>query len=180
MTAQSFSSEKWVIDMENKYTLIVFDIDGTLVRTASGATFRKSADDWQYLPGRLEKVQQLRQEGVKISLASNQAGVAFPWSSFTEAEIQSEINHVARDIGAEYIGICYTTPNPKALPQYHNLNDQRRKPGPGMLIEAMQHFNVRITDTLFVGDRAEDEQAAVVAGVSFQYADDFFSAKGGE
>jgi D-glycero-D-manno-heptose 1,7-bisphosphate phosphatase len=161
--------------VENKITLVIFDVDGTLVTTASGATFRKTADDWQYIPGRMEKVQQLRREGVKIGIASNQAGVAFPWSSFSEAGIQFEIERVAHDIWADYVGICYSTPNPKALPQYHNPDDTRRKPGPGMIIEAMQWYSIRPEYTLFVGDRDEDEKAAVAAGVTFQHADDFFA-----
>jgi D-glycero-D-manno-heptose 1,7-bisphosphate phosphatase len=154
--------------------LLILDIDGTLVVTQSGATFRKTADDWQWLPGRIEKLKELREQGVKIAIASNQAGVAFPWSKFTEAEMQAEIEAVARLIGAEYIGVCYSTPNEKALPQYRNANDTRRKPGPGMLLEAMKHFNVSPEDTLMVGDRDEDEQAAIAAGVAFQMADKFF------
>lgn len=158
------------------FKLVCFDIDGTIVTTKSGATFRKTADDWQYLPGRMEKVQQLRRAGVKIGIASNQAGVAFPWSSFTEEQIQFEIEKVAHDIGANYVGVSYSTPNPKALPQYLNGNDARRKPGPGMIIEAMQWYSVPPANTLMVGDREEDEKAAIAAGVSFQHADVFFAS----
>ena len=42
------------------YKLIIFDADGTLVEPASGETFRKTADDWQWLPSRLEKLRELR------------------------------------------------------------------------------------------------------------------------
>lgn len=155
--------------------LLILDVDGTLTTTKSGATFRKAADDWVWLPGRMEKCQHLRREGVKLAIASNQAGVAFPWSSFTEAEMQLEIEMVAHDIWANYVGVCYSTPNLKALPQYQNPDDQRRKPGPGMLIEAMHFYSVRPEYTLMVGDRPEDEQAAQAAGTSFQWADDFFA-----
>ena len=73
-----------------------------------------------------------------------------------------------------YVGVCYSTPNPKALPQYHNPNDTRRKPGPGMLIEAMQWYSVQPEHTLMVGDRPEDEQVAQAVGVAFQWADEYF------
>lgn len=72
------------------YQLIVFDVDGTLTTTRSGATFRQSAYDWQWLPRRVEKCHELIADGVRLALASNQAGVAFPWSKFTEAEIRAE------------------------------------------------------------------------------------------
>ena len=32
--------------MTKQYKLIIFDVDGTLTTTKSGATFRKTADDW--------------------------------------------------------------------------------------------------------------------------------------
>jgi D-glycero-D-manno-heptose 1,7-bisphosphate phosphatase len=155
--------------------LYIVDVDGTLVSCASGKQFREHAADWQWLPNRIEKLQQLREQGAHIAIASNQAGVAFPWSKFTEAEIRAEIEAVAREIGAEYVGICYSTPNEKALPQYYNPNDNRRKPNPGMLIEAKEHFNVSLDEIVFVGDRDEDEKAAQAAGVAFQWADQFFS-----
>lgn len=157
-----------------KKRLIIFDVDGTLVSCKSGEPFRTSADDWCWLPNRIERCKTLHEQGTLIAIASNQAGVAFPWSKFTEAEMQREIEKTGEEIGACFVAVCYTTPNIKALPQYHNPSDQRRKPGPGMLLEAMAHCSVLPTDALFVGDRPEEQQAAAAAGVAFQWAKDFF------
>jgi D-glycero-D-manno-heptose 1,7-bisphosphate phosphatase len=154
--------------------LICLDVDGTLVVTKSGETFRKTADDWVWMDGRIEKCKQLRADGIQLALATNQAGVAFPWSRFTEAEMQREIEIVARLIDAGYIGVCYSSPNAKALPQYHNPADNRRKPGPGMILEAMLHYGVMAAETIMVGDRSDDEGAAKAAGVRFIHADEFF------
>lgn len=156
------------------YKLIIFDVDGTLVTTKTGGPFRQSAYDWQWLPGRVEKCHTLIADGVCLALASNQAGVAFPWSKFTEAEIRAELEATGALCGAHFVCVCYTTPNEKARPEYHNPNDPRRKPNPGMLLEAMEHFHVSPDETLMVGDRPEDEQSAQAAGVAFQWADDFF------
>jgi len=156
------------------YDLVIFDIDGTLVCTQSGEIFRQSAKDWQWLPGRVRALQQLVTDGTRIAFASNQAGVAFPWSHFTEQDIEDEVAIMADAVDAETWRCCYTSPNEKALPQYFNANDPNRKPGPGMLIDIMEHLEVDEEKTLFVGDRPEDEKAAVAAGVSFQWARDFF------
>lgn len=150
--------------------LVIFDVDGTLVTTNSGATFRESADDWQWLPGRLEKCQQLLDGGVALAIASNQGGVAYGFMD--EEEVRQELERVAAEIGCNVLGICFTHPNGK-LTQYRR-EDERRKPGPGMLIEAMQAGNFGTWQTLMVGDRPEDEQAAQNAGVAFMWADDFF------
>lgn len=147
--------------------LVCLDVDGTLVTTKSGETFRKTADDWVWLNGRIEKCEELAGAGIKIGLATNQAG--------SEAEMQREIEAVAARIGAEYIGVCYSSTNAKALPQYHNPADVRRKPGPGMILEAMLHYGVTAEETLMVGDRDDDEGAATAAGVRFIHADEFFA-----
>src|SRR5260221_9734234 len=67
--------------------LCIFDVDGTLVKPKSITTpppnmrggwgFRQSADDWEWLPGRLEKCHAIIQRGISIALATNQGGVAF-------------------------------------------------------------------------------------------------------
>ncbi len=158
-----------------EYKLVIFDVDGTLVTCKSGATFRKSADDWCWLPGRVEKCQSLLEQGVKLAIASNQAGVAFPWSKFTEEEIAFEIGAVASEVSASYVAICYSTPNENALPKYRDASDTRRKPGPGMLLEAMAACGATPEETLMVGDRDEDEAAARAAGVNFMHADQFFA-----
>lgn len=160
--------------MDKVYRLVIFDVDGALTTTKSGKTFRETADDWQWLPGRLERCKKLTDSGVVLGIATNQAGVAFEWSRFTEAEMQSEIEKTAQAIGAEHVAICFNTPNEKALSWYYHPNDPRRKPNPGMLLEGMKHVGVEASETLFVGDRDEDEQAAKNAGVDFVWAKDFF------
>lgn len=161
--------------MKKMYKFILFDVDGTLTTTKSGETFRKKADDWEMLPGRVEKCERLREEGVLLGLASNQAGVAFSWSNFSEIEIRLEMTKLSMLIDGCYVGVCCSSPNEKALPEYFNPNDPRRKPNPGMLLEGMKHVGVNAEDTLFVGDRPEDEQAARNAGIAFQWAHEFFA-----
>jgi D-glycero-D-manno-heptose 1,7-bisphosphate phosphatase len=163
--------------MDRKYRLVIFDVDGTLVQTKSGNVFRQSADDWKMIPGRIEKCVELRDGGAMIAIATNQAGVAFEWSRFTETEIQVEMDTLAIVINAAYVGVCYTSTNEKALPEYYNPNNPRRKPGSGMLLEAMSHCGVKPEDTVMVGDRKEDEEAAKAAGVTFVRIDQFFPAR---
>ncbi len=152
------------------YRLIIFDVDGTLVTTKSGETFRKTADDWQWLPGRLEICQ--KYVGASIALVTNQGGVAFGY--LNEGAMDWELNKTANAI-APYVPCfrCYTHPE-ASLAQYRK-EDTRRKPGPGMILEAMEYFKgVGPHNTLMVGDRPEDEQAAQNAGVAFMWADKFF------
>lgn len=155
------------------YKLYIFGVDGTVSTTKSGETFRKTADDWQLLPGRAEKLQQLKRRGARLALASNQGGVAF--GHMKQENILRELQTTAKalDVPPGGVYICYT--HPKAiLSQYRINEDRRRKPGPGMLEEAMSDFEADEDETLYVGDRPEDEEAAKNAGVAFMWAKDFF------
>lgn len=157
---------------EQEHKLICFDIDGTLVTTKSGATFRKSPDDWKWLPGRVEKIKELRTNGTRVAICTNQGGVAFGYMK--QEDILAELTRMIKEAGIPAGGlyICYT--HPKATIEQYRLEDDRRKPGPGMLFDAMNDFEAEPEDTLFVGDRPEDEQAAIAAGTAFQWAWDYF------
>ncbi len=153
--------------------LIIFDTDGTLVTTKSGATFRKEASDWQWLPGRLEKLRELKQQGIRLAIATNQGGVAFGYMQ--AADILRELTRMIEEAGIVPGGlyICYS--HPKATIGQYAYQDNRRKPGPGMLLEAMRDFEAETDETLFVGDRPEDEEAAAAAGCDFIWAESFFN-----
>ena len=158
--------------------LCIFDLDGTLVSTKSGNTFRKSADDWQWIPGRLGKVQALGNQ-VNIGLATNQGGIAFGYFPFIDLmnEIQKAVDEI-RTMPANAVKVCWTHPK-GTIAEYHVEDDPRRKPNPGMLFEVMEEFQFPINPSrvLFVGDRPEDEEAAKNCGCNFMLADEFFAEK---
>ncbi len=156
--------------MDKAYKLVIFDVDGTLVTTKSGATFRKSADDWQWLPGRLEKLHQLDRQGEKLAVATNQGGVAFGFLDYHE--MRRELACMAEEGHIVYTAMCFT--HPQARIEEFRMDSERRKPGPGMLLEAVKASGESLADTLMVGDRDEDMNAAKAAGVAFQWADEFF------
>ena len=154
------------------YKLIIFDVDGTLVTTKSGETFRKSADDWQWLPGRLEKLKALQEQGIHLGIASNQGGVAFGYMQ--ARDIQAELRHMADAIPIHHEMLSICCQHPQATIDLYRMDSERRKPKPGMLIELMGFADVAASDTLMVGDREEDLWAAKNAGVTFMGAAKFF------
>jgi bifunctional polynucleotide phosphatase/kinase len=53
-----------------------FDMDGTLIKTKSGAVFPKNTGDWQlWSPKVVTKLQQLHADGFKIVIFTNQRGI---------------------------------------------------------------------------------------------------------
>jgi len=62
----------------------------------------------------------------------------------------------------------------RSLCSISSTSTARRKPSGAMIREAMARYVYSASETLYVGDRPEDEAAARNAGVGFQWADDFF------
>lgn len=156
-----------------EYKLVIFDVDGTLVKTKSGKEFRDGAADWELLPRRSEVLAALHEAGVKTAIASNQGGVAFGY--MRQDDIERELCLTADALGMERATIHYCTDHPNATINEHRGDSPWRKPGPLMLMSAMAHAGVPREQTLMVGDRPEDQKAAEAAGCDFTLADEYFA-----
>jgi D-glycero-D-manno-heptose 1,7-bisphosphate phosphatase len=175
------------IDIQ-KARLVLFDRDGTLTVPASGATFPKSVDDQQWMPGRLERLRELRAQGVYTAIVTNQGGAA--WGIFTPEEMLEVLGKQCKEGRINTVFVCFHDTSEKAQQRakikaltgdegyrgYTALykGHHRRKPSPGMLLEAMDHFGVGSEETLMVGDRPEDEKSAQAAGCRFVWAWEYF------
>ena len=170
--------------------LVLFDVDGTLVRPKSGKEFRETPADWEFLPGRVEAVKRLMQSGPAVALVTNQGGAAYGYFKASEMSRQIALTAYCLGIGEDQRGryrdsgiyVCFTHPDGTVEgltkdvgdPFFHKLPN-RRKPGPGMIQEAMRDYGATPEFTLMVGDRPEDKGAAEAAGCQFMWADEFFS-----
>jgi D-glycero-D-manno-heptose 1,7-bisphosphate phosphatase len=144
--------------------LYIFDADGTLRRAVSNSIAPSSPDDWELLPGVAEWFRE--HSGIQWGIASNQGGV--PRGYVSEADAWAALVSTADALGGlpdGAIRICTAAPG---------ADDSRRKPNAGMLHEIMECFNVAPNETIYIGDRPEDEKAAVNAGVAFSWAHEFF------
>lgn len=155
----------------NRYKLIIFDKDGTLVRHKAGKTFINKPADQEMIPGRAEACAFLRKCGYELAVASNQGGVAFGHMSFDDMVLI--MADVAIAIKAVCLRACPDHPDGTVAP--FNKASTYRKPSPGMLLSIMEERGMSKADTLYVGDRMEDFEAASNADVSFMRADEFFS-----
>jgi D-glycero-D-manno-heptose 1,7-bisphosphate phosphatase len=172
-----------------EYKLVLFDRDGTLTQPASGEKFPKSVNDQQWIDGRLERLHQLQEQGVHTAIITNQGGAA--WGIFEPDAMCEMLSKQCKEGKIDTFFVCFHDTGQKAKASPKTIREltgdeayqgyaalykdfYRRKPGPGMLIEAMDHFGIDRHDTLMVGDREEDRLAAEAAGVSFEWEWQFF------
>lgn len=157
--------------------LYVFDVDGTLIR---GFMEGLPYDHVELLPGRLERLRDLASEGAEFAVATNQAGCGFGHQ--TVEQIRAKMGRVLAEVewfcGRPFsVHICHHHPHSKAE-EWRGTEAQlrRRKPGPGMLEDAMRAHRVLPSQTTFVGDMETDRGAAEAAGVRYSDEAEFFGA----
>ena len=67
-----------------------YDLDGTLIETASGRKFAKDLNDWKLMSKVAEKLQSLHRGGYKIAIISNQLGISKGKQPVGEFKLKAE------------------------------------------------------------------------------------------
>ena len=137
--------------------LILLDRDGVLNRDIDDG-YVTTPDQLVMLPDVGKAVAKLNARGWRVAVCTNQACVG---KGIIDEAMLTRIHnhlrdHLARD-GATLDAIFFAPDPPWAV-------TDRRKPGPGMLREAMARFGATPAQTLFIGDNVIDLQAARAAG----------------
>jgi D-glycero-D-manno-heptose 1,7-bisphosphate phosphatase len=142
--------------------LVVFDRDGTLI-VDNGYTH--DTKDLKWVKGATQLLRELNEKGVIVVVATNQSGIGRGYFTFEEvkefhAQMSREILINGGKIESFYV--CPHAPGSEGLPEC-----KCRKPNPGMLVSAMQDFNVTPEQCLFIGNSQSDLEAAKNAGIDF-------------
>jgi D-glycero-D-manno-heptose 1,7-bisphosphate phosphatase len=141
-----------------KDKILILDRDGTINRRPPKAQYIRSWDDFIWLPGAVDALRILSNEGFKFIVISNQAGIAR--KMVTEDQVKSINKRMRDELFKESIEILETYYCP------HHWNDGCfcRKPNPGLFFKAASDHLFRIEKTLFIGDDGRDCQAAYNSG----------------
>jgi len=158
---------------------LCLDFDGTIRRSASGQTFIKNHQDIELMPGIENLIWRYRNMGWLIFGITNQAGVAHGFKLPMEVELELETTIKLFKINPFHsVKSCYHDGKGKIAP--YNHRSLGRKPDIGMLYmmesEAWEGgYVVDWDNSLFVGDRPEDEECAKRAGIKFIHIDSFLN-----
>ena len=143
-----------------KISAVFLDRDGVLNPHIPGG-YLLSADDLVVLPGVAQAVRRLNDAGLPVAVISNQQGVGkglMTMDDLLAIERRME-DALAREAGARIDRCYYCT-------ELASVQSSRRKPGPGMLLEAARDFGLSLSETVFAGDSPTDIQAGHAAGVA--------------
>jgi D-glycero-D-manno-heptose 1,7-bisphosphate phosphatase len=142
-----------------KIEAVFLDRDGVLNPHIPGG-YLLSADELVVLPGVAQAVRRLNDAGLPVILISNQQGVGK--GLMTQDDLQAIETRMAEALANEagaHLDRCYYST------ELAHEQSPRRKPGPGMLLEAAQDFGLVLGHTVFLGDSLTDIKAGQAAGV---------------
>ncbi len=142
---------------------VFFDRDGVL-NEDSGYVFE--ARKFKWVSGAREAVKAVNDAGYFAFVVTNQSGVAR--GLYEEAHVHLLHRHMAEDlarIGAHIDAFEYCPDHPEAVIERYRRASDRRKPGPGMIIDLLNRFPVDIKRSILIGDKPSDLEAARAAGV---------------
>ena len=142
-----------------KLEAVFLDRDGVLNPHIPGG-YLLSADEFTLLPGVAEAVRSLNGAGLRVIVISNQQGVGKGLMTLADlAAIGRGMDELLLAEADAFTDRCYYC---TALAGDHS---PRRKPEPGMLLEAAQDFGLTLAHTVFAGDSQTDIRAGHAAGV---------------
>ena len=104
-----------------------------------------------------ELLRLLKQAGFKLVIVTNQSGIGRGY--FGECEFWAVQKEFERQAGGDLIDATYfCTDTPESA-------SERRKPNPGMLLEAANDLGIDVPESYMIGDKLTDIEAGIRAGV---------------
>jgi D-glycero-D-manno-heptose 1,7-bisphosphate phosphatase len=137
---------------------LFLDRDGVINHDPGDYT--TSADDFELLPGIISCLQEAIAKGYLLIVVTNQAGISKGlYSIETYAAIETKMRKLFAEAGVHFAEIYFCRHHPdhgKCL---------CRKPGALFFEKAIARFNIDPMQSLMVGDRERDIEAAAAVGV---------------
>jgi D-glycero-D-manno-heptose 1,7-bisphosphate phosphatase len=143
---------------------VFFDRDGVINEDTGWVG---SIDRFQWTDGAKEALQFVNDMGFHAFVVTNQAGVAR--GLYHESDVVTLHAFVAEELrrfGGTIDDVRFCPDHPDAVISRYRRTSSFRKPAPGMILDLMAKWNVRVERSILIGDKVSDVQAAEAAGIS--------------
>ena len=136
--------------------LVILDRDGVI--NYDSAEFIKKPDEWKPIPGSLEAIARLNQDGWRVAVATNQSGIGRGLLDMaTLNAIHDKMHKALAHLGGRIDAVFY-------CPHAQEANCACRKPKAGLLEDIAKRYCVDLAGIPSIGDSLRDLQAAVQVG----------------
>ena len=136
--------------------LIILDRDGVINHDSD--QFIKNPAEWKPIPGSLEAIARLNQDGYRVVVATNQSGIGRGLFDMPMLNaIHDKMHKSCALVGAHIDAVFF-------CPHAAESNCNCRKPKSGMMEEIATRYNTSLEGVPAVGDSLRDLQATAALG----------------
>lgn len=148
---------------QNKTKFIFLDRDGII--NEDRKDFVKTRNEFRFVPGIIDSIKKLNENGFEIIIVTNQSGVAGGF--YTEKDLNEIHENMLEQMGkkdATVKDIFYCPHHPQGkVDKYRKICDCR-KPKPGLILKAAKKYNIDPSETWMIGDSERNIEAGRRAG----------------
>lgn len=122
-------------------------------------------EDFEFIDGIIDLCRHFQDLGFLIIVVTNQSGIARKY--YTESDFNKLTEWMLEQFRKKNINIS----NVYHCPHHPDIDGlcSCRKPEPGMLLQAQKDFDIDLENSVLVGDKERDIEAALNAGVKKTY-----------
>jgi D-glycero-D-manno-heptose 1,7-bisphosphate phosphatase len=127
-------------------------------------------ENFEFLPGVIEGMRRLQDAGYALVIVTNQSGIARGY--YSEAQYQALTASLRKELGIQGIqldGVYHCPHHPQGSVPQLAIDCNCRKPASGMVLQAARELGLSLSDSLLIGDKPSDIDAARAAGVGYAY-----------
>jgi len=149
--------------MDSRRPALFLDRDG-VINLDKG--YVSQIDDFEWIPGAAEAISAFNARNWYVFVVTNQSGIARGY--YTEKDMQILHKYMVSELtkkGAHIDKIYHCPYHAEGEIEQYRKDSIDRKPGPGMLLQAMADFPIKRESSFLVGDKDTDIAAAHAAGV---------------
>jgi D-glycero-D-manno-heptose 1,7-bisphosphate phosphatase len=141
-----------------KHKALFLDRDGTINIEKN---YIYKIEDFEFINGIIELIKNYQKQGFLIFIITNQAGIARGF--YTENDYQILTHWMLKQFETKEIKITkvYHCPHHPEITGECNF----RKPNPGMILQAIDEYNIDPANSVLIGDKKSDILAGKNAGI---------------
>ena len=122
--------------------------------------------DFEFISGIFELTSYCQKIGFKLFVITNQSGIGRGYYAESDFDILSKWMLGKFSEKGVVLDEVYFCPNHPVHGQgKYRKEDSRRKPNPGMLLEAIEDYNINPGESFLIGDKMSDLEAGLNAGI---------------
>lgn len=148
----------------DKLKVAFLDRDGVINKEVN---YLYKVEDFEYTLGCINGLKGLQNLGFKLIVITNQAGIARGY--YTEAEYQkltAWFTNDLKDLGVDILDVFYCPHHPSGVVEEYSIECICRKPRSGLFERAIQKYGIDIENSLMIGDKPSDLEAAKNIGIA--------------